>query len=421
MSARPEDGGRTRVVPNRAIAAWALYDWANSAFTTVVITFVFATYFAKSVAVDPVTGAAQWGYANSASAFLIAILAPFLGAVADKGGPRKPWVFGFTVLAVSLTAGLWFIEPDPSFVPLALILIVLANVGFEMGIVFTNAMLPDIASKSMIGRVSGWAWGLGYFGGLACLVIILVGFDTSSLIQIRATSLLVAVWFAVFAVPLFLFTPDVPPSGLGMADSLRGGLQTLINTLKRVKDYRVITRFLIARLIYNDGLVTLFAMGGVFAASAFQMTTNEILQFAVFINITAGIGAIGFAWIDDWIGSKRTILISLIGLIILGGVVVSVETKSMFLVFGSALGFFVGPVQAASRSMMAHLAPEDLRTEMFGLFAFSGKATAFLGPLLFGLVTTAVGSARGGMATILVFFLLGGLLLLSVPEPKRLN
>ncbi len=402
----------------RSLVSWSLYDWANSAFTTVVVTFVFATYFAKSVAVDPVTGAAQWGFANSFSAFIIAILAPVLGAIADKGGRRKPWIFGFTALAVTLTAALWFVEPDTGFVLFALILMIFANVGFEMAIVFYNAMLPDIAPRAMIGRISGWAWGLGYFGGLGCLVIILTTFDTSSLVQIRATSLLVAVWFAVFSIPLFLFTTDNPSNGLSWAAAVRGGLTSLVDTLRRVGDHRVIIRFLIARIIYNDGLITLFAMGGVFAASAFGMTTNEILQFAVFINITAGIGAIGFAWIDDRIGSKLTILLSLAGLIVLGAIVITVESKFMFLIFGSALGFFVGPVQAASRSMMAHLAPPELRTEMFGLFAFSGKATAFLGPLLFGLVTTAVGTTRGGIATILVFFLVGGLLLLGVPDGR---
>jgi len=411
--------GAAPTIDRKSVFSWCLFDWANSAFTTVIITFVFATYFAKSVAVDPVTGAAQWGFANSASAVLIAILAPVLGAVADKGGRRKPWVFAFTVLAVALTATLWFVKPDPAFVPLALVLIVLANVGFEMGIVFYNAMLPDIAPKSMIGRVSGWAWGIGYFGGLGCLVIILAGFDTSSLVQVRATSLLVAAWFAVFALPLFLFTADNPSNGMDLGAAVRAGLATLKETITHVRNYRTIARFLLARLIYNDGLVTLFAMGGVFAASAFKMSTPEILQFAVFLNITAGIGAIGFAWIDDWIGSKKTILISLAGLMIVSVVVLSVETKLMFLIFGSTLGFFVGPVQAASRSMMAHLAPEHLKTEMFGLFAFSGKATAFLGPFLFGVATAAAGSARVGMATILAFFLIGGLLLMTVPAGRR--
>ena len=274
----------------RSLFSWCLFDWANSAFTTVIITFVFATYFSKSVAVDTATGAAQWSFTNSASALIIAVLAPVLGAIADKGGRRKPWILSFTVLSVVLTACLWFVEPDESFVLFALILVALANVGFEMGIVFYNAMLPDIAPKSKIGRISGWAWGLGYFGGLACLVIILAGFDMSSVDQIRATSLLVAGWFAVFSIPLFLFTEDNASNGLAFGEAVRGGLRALAETLRQVRQYRDIVRFLIARIVYNDGLITLFAMGGVFAADAYGMSFDEILQFAVLINVAAGIG-----------------------------------------------------------------------------------------------------------------------------------
>lgn len=403
----------------RGIAAWCFYDWANSAFTTIIITFVFATYFAKSVAVDEVSGTAQWGFAVSVSGLAIAVLAPILGAIADKGGRRKPWIFGFTYLSVAATALLWFIEPDAAFILAALSLVVLANIGFEMAIVFYNAMLPDLAPKAMIGRVSGWAWGLGYFGGLGCLVVILTGFDTSSIEQIRATSVLVAAWFGVFSIPLFLFTPDVPAQGLPMGRAVREGLGLLWTTLKRVREYGDILRFLIARLIYNDGLVTLFAMGGVFAAGAFGMSTAEVLQFAVIINVTSGLGAAAFAWIDDWIGPKRTILISLAGLIVTGAAVLAVTDTTLFLVLGAVLGLFVGPAQAASRSMMAHLAPEGMRTEMFGLYAFSGKATAFLGPFLFGLVTALTESQRWGMATIIVFFAVGAALLVTVTDARR--
>ena len=255
-------------------------------------------------------------------------------------------------------------------------------------------------------------------GGLACLVIILVGFDTSEIDQIRATSLLVAAWLAIFSLPLFLWTPDTPASRLPWASAIRQAFLMLVETLRRVRDYKMIARFLLARLVYNDGLVTLFAMGGIFAQGIFGMSTAEVLQFAVAINVTAGLGAFGFAWVDDRIGSKITILVSLLGLIALGIVVLNIESKLMFLIFGSLLGIFVGPVQAASRSMMARMVPKSMETEMFGLFAFSGKATAFLGPLLFGLATAAFSSQRAGMAIILIFFLVGGLILLTVHEDR---
>ena len=391
-----------------------MYDWANSAFTTIVITFVFATYFARGVVGDETLGTAYWGYALSLSGLAIAVLAPILGAVADKGGRRKPWIAGCTALCVAATALLTFVEPTPAWIVPALILVGVANIGFEMGVVFSNSMLPDIAPAEKIGRISGWAWGLGYGGGLVCLAVILA----FMLDHVRWTSLLVAVWFALFSLPLFLWTPDQPATRLGLARSVREGLAMLWGTLRKVRANANIARFLLAHMIYGDGLVTLFAMGGVFAQSAFGMTTNEVLQFAVAINVTAGLGAAAFGWIDDRLGSKRTVQISLIGLSLLGAAILLVSDKMSFLVLGSALGIFVGPAQAASRSLLARLVPEGQETEMFGLYALSGKATAFVGPAVFGVATTAFGSARAGMATILVFFLAGAALLASVSDRR---
>jgi UMF1 family MFS transporter len=403
----------------RGLIAWAMYDWANSAFTTVVITFVFATYFAKGVVGDEQLGASYWGFAMGLSGLSIAILAPIFGAIADTGGRRKPWIAGCTALCVVATALLTFIQPGAAYIVPALVLVGLANIGFEMGVVFNNAMLPDIASKDRIGRLSGWAWGLGYVGGLSCLVIILTGFDLNDGFQLRATSLLVAVWFAVFSIPLFLWTPDQPSNDVPLGRAVADGLKLLGRTLRGVREHRVIVRFLVAHMIYGDGLVTLFAMGGVFAQSAFGMTTNEVLQFAVAINITAGLGAAAFGWVDDKIGPKPTVQLSLVGLALIGLVILTVRDTMTFLILGAALGIFVGPAQAASRSLMAHLVPQGKETEMFGLYALSGKATAFLGPLTFGLATAAFDSARAGMATIIVFFLAGAALLCTVPAPKR--
>lgn len=404
---------------NRGLFAWAMFDWANSAFTTVVITFVFATYFAKGVVGDEHLGASYWGYAMGLSGLSIAILAPIFGAIADIGGRRKPWIAGCTAVCVIATALLTFIMPDPAYILPALILVAIANIGFEMGVVFNNAMLPDIVSEERLGRLSGWAWGLGYVGGLGCLVVILTGFDLDSNAHVRATSLLVAIWFAVFAIPLFLWTPDQPSSGLPVGRAVKDGLALLGRTLRDVREHRVIVRFLIAHMIYGDGLATLFAMGGVFAQSTYGMTTAEVLQFAVVINVTAGLGAAAFGWIDDRIGSKTTILISLVCLAAVGGAILAVDDKTTFLMLGAALGIFFGPAQAASRSLMARLVPQGKETEMFGLYALSGKATTFLGPLIFGLATAAFDSARAGMATILVFFLVGAAVLSTVSAAKR--
>ena len=409
----------------RGLFSWCLYDWANSAFPTVVITFVFATYFTSSVAADKVSGTAHWGYAMSLSALAVAIVAPIFGAMADKGGGRKPWLGFFTALCIALSAALWLIEPDPSFALMALVLVGMANFAFETGMVFYNAMLPGLAPQSHVGRVSGWGWGLGYFGGLICLALTLVGLvqpqtpwfglDKETAEHIRAAALLVAVWYAVFSLPLFLFTPDKAPGGGSFFVTLKMGLRELKTTFMQVRQYGDIVKFLIARMIYTDGLNTLYAFGGIYAAGSFGMELNEIIIFAIGMNVTAGLGAAAFGWVDDAIGPKKTIMIALVGLSVLSAALLVVEGKTLFWAFGLPLGLFVGPAQAASRSMMARLAPPQLTTEMFGLFAFSGKATAFLGPALLGAVTAVFDSQRAGMATILVFFVVGMILLARVP------
>jgi len=413
----------------QALLAWCLYDWANSGFPTVVTTFVFAAYFTKAIAADAITGTAQWGYSLSASGFAIALIGPIAGAIADHAGRRKPWVFAFSVLCVATTAFLWFARPEPDAIVLTLLLVAVANVGFETAMVFYNAMLPSLVPESRIGRLSGWGWGLGYFGGLTCLVIALVvlvmpetapfGLDKGSSEHVRATAPLVAIWFSVFSLPFFLWTPDVPATGLGLGTSIRRGLATLVGTLRRVRDYGAVARYLLARMIYTDGLNTLFAVGGIYAAVTFGMDEIDVLVFGIAINVTAGGGAMAFAWIDDWIGPKRTIVISVSALTVIGGVLLLIESQTVFWVLALLLGLFFGPAQAASRSMMAHLAPPELRAEMFGLYAFSGKATAFVGPALFAAVTQAADSQRAGMATILVFFVVGLVLLAPLRDPGR--
>ena len=406
-------------VNRRALFAWCLYDWANSAFPTVVATFVFAAYFTKAVAADVVSGTAQWGYAMSLSALGVALAGPLLGAVADHSGRRKPWLLAFTVLCVLATAMLWFTRPDPADVLWALFFVALANFAFETGMVFYNAMLPDLAPPGMIGRISGWGWGLGYGGGLACLALVLAMLDMGESNQVRASTLLVAAWFAVFSVPLFIAVPDAAASGISAGEAVRRGLATLIGTLRRVREHAHIARYLLARMIYTDGLNTLFAFGGIYAAGTFGMDFSELILFGIGINVTAGLGAAAFAWIDDRIGPKRTILISVAALTVLGGILLVVPSKTLFWIVAMPLGIFVGPAQAASRSLMAHLAPPEVRTEMFGLYALSGKATAFLGPALLAWVTTAAGSQRAGMATILAFFVIGALLMRGVPDARR--
>ncbi|MHA1600680.1 MAG: MFS transporter, partial [Alphaproteobacteria bacterium] len=238
------------------LLAWCSFDWANSSYPTVVVTFVFAAYFATTVAETPEIGTALWGKALALSGLAVAVLAPIFGALADQGGRRKPWIGAFTAVAVLSAAGLWWIEPDPAFALVALLLIALGNAAFEFGQVFYNAMLPDVAPPERLGRISGWAWSVGYAGGLVCLALSLVlfaqpspplfGLDAAMAEHVRIIGPFVALWFALFALPLFLFVPDAPPTRQPAVQALRRGLRSLASTLRALPRHGQMGRYLLA-------------------------------------------------------------------------------------------------------------------------------------------------------------------------------
>ena len=431
MTLRTDTGGTSPPAnaPRRLIAAWCLYDWGNSAFPAVVLSFIFAPYFSQAIAPTETAGTSLWGWAMTASALAIAVVAPVVGAICDKGGRQRLWLSAFSLLAVLATAGLWVAAPGVEFVLLALVLAALANFAFETAYVFYNGMLPRLVPPDRLGRVSGWGWGVGYLGGLACMAIALVvfvlpetppfGLDAETAEQYRATVLLAAAWFAVFAMPLLLIAPDTPGARSGQRDAVRAGLREVGQTLRTLGRHRTVAWYLLAHMVYIDGLNTLFVFGGIYAAGTFGMELFEVLAFGLAMNLAAGLGSGAFAWLDDKIGSKSVLIISLTALILLGTGLLLVESKTGFWVLGLMLGSFFGPVQSASRSMMARLSPPDLTAQMFGLYALSGKATAFLGPALVAWVTLLSGSQRIGMS-IIVVLMAAGLVLLAVKvrEPR---
>lgn len=423
----------------RGVLAWCLYDWANSPFTAVVTSFIIAAWFAGAVAADPVSGQSQWAFMQGAVALAIAVLAPFMGAIADNAGKRKPWIFWLTLVMSLACAALWFAEPKVATgadgtgsVLVVLLAVGVATLGSELAIVFYNAMLPGLVSPRYVGRVSGWAWGLGYFGGLTALVILLFtfiqgdpppfGLDKVSHEHIRISGPFVALWTMVFMLPLLFWTPDRAPPGKPIGQAVSAGARQLWRTIVQARQYPQVWRFLLARLLYIDGVNTIFVMGGIFAATVHGMKVEEVLMLGIALNITAGIGAFGFAWLDDHLGAKQTILIGVAGILAIGVPLIILESTLAFFILASAFGLFFGPVQAASRSLMARLAPGGMEAEMFGLYAFSGKATAFAGPWLVGIVTLATDSARLGIAVALPFVLVGGLLLwltVDTPAPAK--
>jgi len=334
----------------------------------------------------------------------------------------------FAIVCVSATAFLWFSRPDPEAAWQTLIFVTLGGIAYEFGVIFYNAMLRDIAPPAILGRLSGWGWGAGYLGGLGCLTIALFnlimtatppfGLDKASAEPVRATALLVAFWIAIFVTPLFLLVPDRKAKGSNVTEALRAGLGGLFANLRNLPARPAIFRFLVARMIYADGLNTLFIFGGIYAAQVMGFRLDEVVLFGIAINGTAGAGAVLFAWVDDAIGSKPTIVISLLCLVALGTAILFIESKTWFWGVGLGLGVFVGPAQAASRTLMARLCPHGLEAEMFGLYALTGKITAFTGPALYSLAVHQFSSQRAGMVSVIGYLLAGLALLLTVRVGK---
>jgi UMF1 family MFS transporter len=337
----------------------------------------------------------------------------------------KKFLFISTLVTVIATGALYFIMPGQVFA--ALVCFVISNIAFEMGNVFYNAYLPEISTRGTIGRISGIGWGVGYIGGLFAMFIAMIGFVSPEVpwfgfskelgANIRATNLLVACWFALFSIPLFLFGKSpVPAARRGAGEIVKNGLSDLRATFHEIKNYREIVRLLIARMIYNDGIVTVFAFGGIYAAGTFGFTFQEIMIFGIGLNVAAGIGALLMGIFDDKLGGKKTIQISNIVLALATLLAVMAPGKTLFWVAGILFGFFAGPNQSASRSLMGRFVPREKENQFFGFFAFSGKLTAFFGPFFLGVLTEIFNSQRAGLFVVVLFFVLGGLLLTRVDE-----
>lgn len=431
-----------------------LFDWANQPFQTLIVTFIFAPYFTASVMRDPAAGQALWATATAVAGAATALLAPVLGAIADETGSRKRWIAAFSLPYVVGCAGLWFAAPGAPHVAIVLAFFVLAYVGSEFTLLFTNAMLPDLGPLERIGRISGSGWALGYAGGLASLILTLgllapapgaattmlgiaplFGLDAASGETARASGPLSALWYLVFALPLFCFTPDRPRTA-GLACAARAGLATLMGSLRAVRARRNLWTYLVASMVYRDALASLFAFGGVYAAGVLGWGLFELGIFGI---VAAGTGALG-AWAggraDSAFGPRPVITASIWTLTAVSAatlltsresvllVPVAAESRApdvVFLIAGGLLGAGAGALQAASRTMLVHLAQGELGAgQAFGLYALSGKATAFVGPALIAATTAATQSQRIGVAPVIALFLIGLMLLYRVkPKPGR--
>lgn len=419
----------------RGIWGWMLFDWAQQPFHTLIITFVFAPYFAASVAPDAATGQSMWGYATGIGGLAIALSSPVLGAIADATGPRKPWILVFSLIGIVACFMLWYATPGMENLTWMLLVIALAVFGMEFAAVFNNAMMADLVPRAQLGRLSGSAWALGYVGGLISLVIVLglfsaspesgktllglspiFGLDPVSHEGDRAAGPYTAIWYALFVIPMFLFTPDVVRR-VSQAGAIREGLSRLGKTLRSLPAERSYFSFLISSMFYRDALNALYAFGGIYAAGVLGWSIIQIGIFGILANITGAIGAWLGGRADQRFGPKAVVTVTSVLLAFCCVLVISTtktevlfvsvaapgETSGLpdiiFYVAGALIGAAGGSLQAASRTLLVDQVERDRVTEAFGLYALSGKATTFIGPFSIAIVTAYFASDAFGLTT----------------------
>ena len=407
----------------KKIFNFALYDFANSAFTTIIITFIFATYFAKQIAPNAVVGQSYWGWTIGITGFFVAVIGPIVGSFADKKNRIVFFIRFFSLLCILVTTLLWFSKPSSSYLLYTLLVVGVANLFYELSLIFYNSLLKDISVDKNLGKSSGFGFALGYIGGIIILIISIKLFiDTDSLPfglikeesqNIRAIALLVSIWFLIFSIPFLFFI--IKETKKKITKSVSSNFTDLKKLIWN-KRFSVLGKFLIARMLYADGLNAIIVMGGIFAVGVFNLEIKELLKLSVLMNVTAFIGAFVGGIVNDKFGSKIVIIVSLVGLIFSSITILFIYSKSAFFFLAAVNGLFIGPVQSASRVVITSLLNKSNQGKGFGLFATSGKLTSFLGPLLVSTVTFLTDSQRIGFSAAIILLLTGLIILLKIKK-----
>jgi len=406
----------------KKVLNFALYDFANSAFTTIIITFIFATYFAKQIAPNPILGQSYWGWTIGITGLLVALIGPLIGSFADKKNCTEFFIKLFTIICIILTSFLWFAKPSEKYLLYTLLVVASANFFYELSLIFYNSILKRISNSNNLGKSSGFSFALGYIGGILILIICIKVFIDNEVLpfglskenseNIRATSIVVALWYLIFSIP-FLFS---------LKKKIKNKIERSSNNIKKIKNLfwdkglNNLGKFLLARMLYADGLNAIIVMGGIFAVGVFNLEIKDLLVLSVLMNITAFIGAIIGGYANDKFSSKSVIIFSLLGLIFSSAIILFIKTKIFFLIFASINGFFIGPIQSASRVFITKSIDENNQASGFGLFALSGKLTSFIGPLLVSTLTYISNSQRIGFSAAIILLLIGLLILLKVKK-----
>jgi MFS transporter, UMF1 family len=402
------------------IFCWTLFDFGNTAFSVMIVTFGYPLFYKIIVSGNSDNSDFYWGLTVSISMLITAIISPILGAAADNSQNRKRLLFLFTIFSIIATSLLYFVEANMLIT--GALLFIIANIGFEGGIVFYDSFLPDITQKKNYGRVSGYGFAMGYLGALAILFINLKflenGINAGNIENIHISFLITALFFLVFSIPIFLVIPEkTDKTGSNFLFYINSGVERVKNTIINLKNYKNVTKFLIAFFLYNDGILTVISFASIIAVKTFNFSVQELIYFFLAVQSSAILGSIIFGIISDKIGAKKTIILTLslwIVTIILSYFSLS---KTDFYYIGFSVGILLGASQSSSRSLMAALTPKNREAEFFGFYdGFCGKASAIIGPVLFGLISSLLHDQKFAIMSIGLFFLGGLLLLKNVKE-----
>ncbi len=409
---------------NKEVFGWAMFDFANSSYTTVIITAIFNQYFISVVVGDPNRGDYLWGITLSISYLIVVFASPIVGAIADFSGSKKRFLLFTTLICVSFTAPLYFVgEGDLLF---AMIFVILSNIGFSLGENLISSFLPEITTKEHIGRVSGYGWGLGFLGGILALlgsIVILKSFEDGS----SAYPLIypfVAVFFAVSVIPTFLWVKERGRRHQdiqGLKAYTQIGYQQLIKTFRHLGDFKELVKLLLAFFFYNAGLITVIAFAVPYAKDVFGFKNAELIVLIIVSNVAASIGAVLFGLIQDKIGAKRTLLITVAWWIITVLGIYSVESQKGFWVMASMAGFGLGSTQSATRAMVGLFSPKSKLAEFYGFWGVFGKLSSILGLYSFGLLSYMTLSKPLALLSTGAFFVVGFTMLLWVNEKKGIH
>jgi UMF1 family MFS transporter len=397
-------------VRRREIVGWAMFDFANSSYTTIIVTVAFSVYFTTLVA-PAGRGDALWGLGVLLSNLLVMATSPLVGAIADDSGRKKLFLAVTWLLCVFGTAGLAMVEPGMVVAALAFFLI--SNVAYSAGENLAGAFLPEISTPKNIGWISGFAWGLGYFGGLACLLavrpLLADGFTVANLANLKLTWIVTGGFFFVAALPTFLFLRERAPRGpkRSLGEYARVGFARLGETFRAVRRFRELARFLAVFFVFSCGLATVISFTGIYAVRTLGFTSDELVTLFIVVQVSSALGAWGFGWVQDRLGSRLAIQLSLAVWIGVCAAAYLASSKAVFWGVALTAGLGIGSLQASSRALVGLLSPLAKTGEFFAFWGFSARAAAGTGPFVFGLISNATGSQRLAILANAAFFLVG--------------